>query len=72
VLIILLALAVKERSFRLTGLVLLLLCVAKVLLRDAWGLQARDRYVTFIILGMALLLVSFLYSRYREAIRQFL
>jgi uncharacterized membrane protein len=72
VLIILLALAVKERSFRLTGLVLLLLCVGKVLVRDAWGLQASDRYITFIILGMALLLVSFLYSRYREAIRQFL
>jgi hypothetical protein len=72
VLIILLALVVKERSFRLTGLVLLLVCVAKVLVRDAWGLQAADRYITFIILGMALLLVSFLYSRYREAIRQFL
>jgi hypothetical protein len=72
VLIVLLALAVKERSFRLTGLVLLLLCVGKVLVRDAWGLQASDRYITFIILGMALLLVSFLYSRYREAIRQFL
>jgi hypothetical protein len=72
VLIVLLALAVKERSFRLTGLVLLLVCVAKVLVRDAWGLQATDRYITFIILGMALLLVSFLYSRYREAIRQFL
>ena len=72
VLIILLALAVNERSFRLTGLILLLLCVAKILVRDAWGLAPRDRYVTFIILGAALLLVSFLYTRYREAIRQFL
>jgi len=72
VLIVLLALAVTERSFRLTGLCLLLLCVAKVLLRDAWGLAPRDRYITFIILGAALLLVSFLYSKYRDAIRQFL
>jgi len=72
VLIVLLALAVGERSYRLTGLSLLLLCVAKVLTKDAWGLAPRDRYVTFIILGMALLLVSFLYSKYREAIRQFL
>ena len=72
VLIILLALAVNERSFRLTGLGLLLLCVGKILVRDAWGLAPRDRYVTFIILGAALLLVSFLYTRYREAIRQFL
>ena len=72
VLIILLALALNERSFRLTGMVLLLVCVAKIILRDAWGLAPRDRYVTFIILGAALLLVSFLYTRYREAIRQFL
>jgi hypothetical protein len=72
VLIVLLALAVGERSFRLTGLSLLLLCVGKVLARDAWGLAPRDRYITFIILGAALLLVSFLYSKYRDAIRQFL
>ncbi len=72
VLIVLLALAVNERTFRLTGLVLLLLCVGKVLAMDAWGLAPRDRYITFIILGAALLLVSFLYSKYRDAIRQFL
>ena len=72
VMIVLLALALNERSFRLTGLVLLLVCVGKVLARDAWGLAPRDRYITFIILGAALLLVSFLYSKYRDAIRQFL
>lgn len=72
VLIVLLALAVNERSFRLTGLSLLLLCVGKVIVKDAWGLAPRDRYITFIILGAALLLVSFLYSKYRDAIRQFL
>ena len=72
VLIVLIALAINERSFRLTGLVLLLLCVGKVLAMDAWGLAPRDRYITFISLGAALLLVSFLYSKYRDTIRQFL
>jgi len=72
VLIVLLALAVSERSYRLTGLTLLLVCVGKIMVRDAWGLAPRDRYITFIILGAALLLVSFLYSKYRDAIRQFL
>jgi Predicted membrane protein (DUF2339) len=70
--IIVFALLVKERSFRLTGLGLLLLCVAKIMAMDVWGLQARDRYITLIIVGSALLLVSYLYSRYRETIRQFL
>jgi hypothetical protein len=71
-LIFLMAIAINERSFRLTGLILLLVCVGKVLLMDAWGLAPRDRYVTFIILGAALLAVSFLYSKYRDTIRQFL
>jgi hypothetical protein len=72
VLIFLLALAVKERSFRLTGLGLLLLCVAKIMALDVWGLQPRDRYITLIIVGAALVFVSFLYTRYRDTIRQYL
>ena len=67
-----LALWLSERSFRLTGLGLLLLCVGKILLVDVWGLDPRDRYLTFIVLGAALLLVSFLYTRNREALRQYL
>jgi uncharacterized membrane protein len=72
VLVFLLALAVGERSFRLTGLGLLLLCVGKIVALDVWGLHPRDRYITFIVVGIALTFVSFLYTRYREAIRQFL
>lgn len=72
VIVFLFALAMKRRSYRLTGLVLLLLCVAKILAFDAWRLQPRDRYLTFIVLGAVLLGVSFLYSRYREMVRQYL
>jgi hypothetical protein len=70
--VFLLALWLGERSFRLTGLGLLLLCVGKILLVDVWRLDPRDRYLTFIVLGAALLLVSFLYTRNREALRQYL
>jgi hypothetical protein len=72
VLIILFALAVRERSFRLAGLVLLILCVAKVVTMDAWQLNQTDRYITFIIVGVALIAVSSLYIRFRENIRQYL
>ncbi|MGO9345194.1 MAG: DUF2339 domain-containing protein [Terriglobales bacterium] len=54
------------------GLGLLLLCVGKILSVDVWRLDPRDRYLTFIVLGAALLLVSFLYTRNREALRQYL
>jgi hypothetical protein len=70
--VFLFALWVGQRSYRLAGLALLLLCVGKIVALDVWGLQPRDRYLTFIVLGIALLGVSFLYTRYREAIRQYL
>jgi hypothetical protein len=70
--VFILALWLGERSFRLTGLGILLLCVGKILVIDVWGLDPRDRYLTFIVLGAALLLVSFLYTRNREKLRQFL
>ena len=66
------ALVVQERSFRLTGLGLLLLCVGKILALDVWRQQKSDRFITFIILGLALLVVSFLYTRYSEAIKRYL
>jgi uncharacterized membrane protein len=66
------ALWLKERSYRLSALALLLLCVMKIVFRDVWGLAPRDRYLTFIVLGSALLAVSYLYTRFREVLRQYL
>ena len=71
-LVFLLALWVGERSFRLTGLGLLLLCVGKIGIVDVWSLEKSDRYLTFIALGAALLLVSFLYNRFQASLRQYL
>jgi Predicted membrane protein (DUF2339) len=70
--VILLGLLTSQRSYRITGLVLLLLCVAKIVLRDAWHLGERDRYITFIVLGGALTLVSALYGKYRDTVRKLL
>ena len=66
------ALVVGERSFRLAGLGLLLVSVAKILLMDVWALAPPDRYVTLIVLGTALLSVSFLYTRFSAKIRKYL
>jgi hypothetical protein len=72
VLAFLLALAVGERSYRLAGLSLLLLGAGKVVCVDIWKASPTDRYITLIVMGAAMLLVSFLYSRYRETILKFL
>jgi uncharacterized membrane protein len=66
------ALWLRERSYRLAGLGLLLLGVGKILVIDIWKLAPSDRYITLIVMGSALLLVSFLYTRYREAILKLL
>jgi len=70
--VIVLGLLVTQRSYRLTGLFLLLVCVGKIVVHDAWLLGERDRYTTFIVLGAALTLVSTLYGRYRETVRKLL
>jgi uncharacterized membrane protein len=72
VIVILLGLLVSQRSYRITGLSLLLLCVGKIVVLDAWNLSERDRYITFIALGAALTLVSTLYGKYRETVRRLL
>jgi uncharacterized membrane protein len=70
--VFLFALAVGERSFRLAGLALLLVSVVKILLMDVWKLSPSDRYTTLIVLGLALLAVSFLYTRFSGVIRRYL
>jgi hypothetical protein len=46
--------------------------VVKIVAVDVWGLAPRDRYLTFISLGIALLMVSFLYTRFKETLRAYL
>ena len=70
--VILLGLLAHQRSYRLTGLALLVLCVGKIVFRDAWHLDERSRYITFIVLGVALILVSALYSKYRDQVSRLL
>ncbi len=66
------AVTVGERSYRLAGLSLLMLGVAKIVLVDIWSASRTDQYVTLIAMGAALMLVSFLYSRYKETILKLL
>jgi len=70
--VFLFALKVGERSFRLAGLGLLLLCVAKIPIVDFWGMTLPEKAGTFIVLGGSLLGVSILYTRHREVIRRYL
>lgn len=63
---------VGERSYRLAAVALLLLCVAKIFVFDFWSLTLRDKALTGIVVGAALIGVSILYTRKREAILRLL
>lgn len=59
------ALWMRERGLRRSALAMLLTAVARIALVDLWWLDSQERYVAFVALGAALMLVSYLYSRYR-------
>jgi len=71
-LIILFALTIGEYSFRLGGLALLLLCVAKVGAMDFWRLSNFNKYLTLMVVGVALISVSALYIYFGDRIKQYL
>jgi hypothetical protein len=66
------ALRIGERSYRVSAVGLLLLCVGKIFIVDFKHMSLPDRAITCTVLGALLLGVSILYSRNREKVRQFL
>jgi hypothetical protein len=64
--------ALRQRLFRLEGLALLLICILKLFLYDLRNLETIYRILSFIALGLILLAVSWIYSRFREHIRRLL
>jgi uncharacterized membrane protein len=63
---------IRERLYRLAGLGILGLALARVFLVDVWQFGTVTRIASFIVLGLALLLVGFLYNRLEDKIRQWL
>lgn len=59
----------RSAVVRILALLLFILTAGKVFAYDVWYLDEKIRYVAFAGLGVSLLLVSFLYRRYRDRIR---
>jgi uncharacterized membrane protein len=72
VVVFIVALWIGERSYRLSAMGLLLLCLGKIVIVDFWHMSRGDKAVTFIVLGALLLGVPILYSKNREKVRQYL
>lgn len=73
VVVFVLALWARERNFRLAGLGLLLVCAAKIVLWDVWQIgDLPTRYLTLMGVSGLMIAVSYLYSRNRESLREYL
>jgi uncharacterized membrane protein len=65
-------LALRERLYRLSGFAVLGLSVLRLFIIDVWRFDTIYRIVSFIALGAALLVLSFVYHRFAEMMRKWL
>jgi uncharacterized membrane protein len=64
--------ALLDRVPRLSGLALLLGCILKLFLWDLRNLDTLPRIFSFIVLGLLLVGVSWVYTRFRDQLRPYL
>jgi hypothetical protein len=62
----------RDRVLRISGLALLLACILKLFAWDLRHLETLPRIFSFIVLGVILLGVSWIYTRFRERVARFL
>ena len=62
----------RDRLQRLSGLFLFLICVLKLFLYDLRQLETINRILSFIVLGLILVSVSWIYTRFRDRIQRYL
>jgi len=62
----------RDRVQRLSGLTLFLVCVLKLFLYDLRALETVNRILSFIVLGLILVGVSWMYTRFRDRIQRYL
>jgi uncharacterized membrane protein len=61
-----------ERIYRWQGLGILACSLVRVFLSDIWRLQTIYRILSFLALGVVLLLLGFIYNKYQERIKAWL
>jgi uncharacterized membrane protein len=62
----------RDRVLRLSGLAMLGACTGKLFFWDLRNLDTLPRIVSFIVLGLLLVAVSWVYTRFRDQVRKML
>ena len=61
-----------DRTLRLSGLTLFLICIGKLFFYDLRALETLYRIMSFFVLGVILVGVSWIYTRFRDRIQRYL
>ncbi len=62
----------RERMYRWLGLIVLAGALGRVVIFDVWKLETIFRILSFMALGIVLLVLGFLYNKYQEKLREWL
>ena len=60
----------RERIYRLLSLVVVASALVRLLAIEVWGLEPIARIITFILIGVVLLSLGFIYTRYQDKLRR--
>ncbi|HNV70943.1 MAG TPA: DUF2339 domain-containing protein, partial [Candidatus Ozemobacteraceae bacterium] len=71
-LLLVLGFALREKPARQSGLLLLFLCLAKLFFYDLQNLDVPFRILSFVVLGLLLIGISWFYTRYQDKIKEYL
>jgi uncharacterized membrane protein len=71
-LVALVALFARERSYLLAGFGILSICIVKVFAMDIWRFDLAHKVIVFIGVGLAAVAVSILYYMFGDRLRQYL
>jgi hypothetical protein len=64
--------ALRERVYRWLGLAVLASALGRVVIFDVWKLETLYRILSFMALGIVLLVLGFIYNKYQEKIKEWL
>lgn len=62
----------REKLYRWVGLGILAVAIGRVFLYDVWQLERIYRVLSFMALGIVLVVLGFIYSKYQDKLRQWL
>lgn len=65
-------LTLRDRIYRIGGFIILALAIGRIYLVDVWKLETVHRILSFMVLGIVLLALGFVYNKYADKIRRWL